>query len=118
MNSTDHKCLDIILTNYPMTAGRLAELTGLTTGTVTGVIDRLEKAGYVYRDKDPEDRRRVMISVYLEKIEPEIAPLFNSFSHAMNDMFDQYKNEQLQLFLNFFKRNRLILRDQTNQLNL
>jgi DNA-binding MarR family transcriptional regulator len=61
LNITDHKCLGFLLEEGPQTAGRLAELTGLTTGAITGVIDRLEKAGYVKREKDSHDRRRVMI---------------------------------------------------------
>jgi len=72
LNSTDHKCLDVILENHAMTAGKLSELTGLTTGTITGVIDRLEKAGFVYREKDAEDRRKVIIQVNKDKAEMEI----------------------------------------------
>src|SRR5579863_9203972 len=58
---TDHKCADILLRAGPITAGELAERTGLTTGAITGVIDRLEKAGFARRAKDPNDRRRVII---------------------------------------------------------
>ncbi|WJH36140.1 MarR family transcriptional regulator [Paenibacillus sp. CC-CFT747] len=61
LNATDHKCLDFLNRTGPVTAGQLAQLTGLTTGAVTSVIDRLEKAGYVVRDKDPNDRRRVVV---------------------------------------------------------
>src|SRR5262249_43014336 len=53
MNVTDHKCADILERNGPMTAGELAERTGLTTGAITGVIDRLEKAGFVRRAEHP-----------------------------------------------------------------
>ena len=58
---TDHKCLDLIYRFGAMPAGRIAELTGLTTGAVTGIIDRLEKAGYVRRTNDPNDRRRTIV---------------------------------------------------------
>src|ERR671936_1321222 len=61
LHITDHKCLDLIYRFGAMPAGRLAELTGLTTGAVTGIIDRLEKAGYVRRTNDPKDRRRTII---------------------------------------------------------
>src|SRR5919204_5592667 len=61
LHITDHKCLDLIRQYGAMPAGRLAELTGLTTGAVTGIIDRLEKAGYVRRANDPKDRRRTII---------------------------------------------------------
>src|ERR671910_1295055 len=58
---TDHKCLDLIHRFGAMPAGRLAELTSLTTGAVTGMIDRLEKAGYVRRTSDPKDRRKTIV---------------------------------------------------------
>src|ERR687897_3534396 len=61
LNITDHKCLDLIHRYGAMPAGRLAELTGLTTGAVTGIIDRLEGAGYVRRTDDPKERRRIIV---------------------------------------------------------
>ena len=61
LHITDHKCLDFIYRFGAMPAGRLADLTGLTTGAVTGIIDRLEKAGYVRRISDPKDRRRTIV---------------------------------------------------------
>src|SRR5579862_3079248 len=61
MNITDHKCADILARTGPITAGELARRTGLTTGAITGVIDRLEKAGFVRRVRDENDRRRVIV---------------------------------------------------------
>src|SRR5579875_3784865 len=58
VNSTDMECADLLFLNGPMTAGRLAGLTGLTTGAITGVINRLERRGWVQREADPSDRRR------------------------------------------------------------
>jgi predicted transcriptional regulator len=57
VSATDRKCLDL-LTRGPVTAGELARFTGLTTGAVTGIIDRLVKAGYAVRISDAEDRRQ------------------------------------------------------------
>src|SRR5713226_2494693 len=66
LNPTDHKCLDVIIrAETPMTATQLAEETGLSTGTITGVMDRLEKAGYVRRKRDPNDRRLIYIKPLL-----------------------------------------------------
>ena len=53
LNVTDHKCIDLLLMKGPLTAGELAGMTGLTTGAITAVIDRLEKAGFVRREDDP-----------------------------------------------------------------
>jgi DNA-binding MarR family transcriptional regulator len=58
---TDHKCMDIIHRFGAMPAGRLGEMTGLTTGAITGMIDRLEKAGYVRRTNDAKDRRKTIV---------------------------------------------------------
>src|SRR5438270_3489198 len=72
LNVTDHKCLDILERTGPMTAGEMAQQTGLTTGAITGVIDRLEQAGFVRRAEDPNDRRRVIIEPILKQIEKGI----------------------------------------------
>jgi DNA-binding MarR family transcriptional regulator len=64
LSSTDHKCLDLaVQADQPLTAGQIAELSGLSTGAVTGVIDRLERAGFVRRVRDPHDRRKVLVEV-------------------------------------------------------
>src|SRR6476659_7508269 len=62
LNPSDHKCADLVREHGPLTAGRLAELTGLTTGAITGVIDRLERRGWVKRERDPNDRRKVIVA--------------------------------------------------------
>ncbi len=63
VNETDLHCLNIIENSGGLTAGELAEQAGLTTGAVTGVVDRLERAGFARRASDPEDRRRVKLEV-------------------------------------------------------
>ena len=64
LSATDHKCLDLaVQAEHPLTAGQIAELSGLSTGAVTGVIDRLERAGFVRRVRDPNDRRKVLVEV-------------------------------------------------------
>ena len=62
ISSSDLECMDFLNVEGRMTAGRLAELTGLTTGAITGVVDRLEKAGFVRRERDEGDRRKVFIT--------------------------------------------------------
>src|ERR671917_1409057 len=69
MNLTDLQCITILTSTGPITAGRLAEEMGLTTGSVTGVIDRMERAGYVRRERDPNDGRRVIVRPVSEKLE-------------------------------------------------
>ena len=62
VNPTDLRCLELVIADPGLTPGRLAELAGLTSGAVTGVVDRLERAGYVVRRPDPADRRSVTLA--------------------------------------------------------
>ena len=62
LGASDSQFVQMLLTHGPLTPGRLAEESGLTTGTVTGVVDRLEKAGFVERTRDGADRRRVIVA--------------------------------------------------------
>jgi DNA-binding MarR family transcriptional regulator len=106
--STDLETMDILAIHGPLTAGRLAELTGLSTGAVTGLIDRLEAAGYVRREKDPRDRRRVIVQPDMERAMREIGPLYDSIARAMADLCARYSDEELALVLDFTSRtNRL-----------
>jgi DNA-binding MarR family transcriptional regulator len=63
VNLTDLHCLSIIQRRGGLTAGELAAEAGLTSGAITGVIDRLERAGYARRARDPDDRRKVSVGV-------------------------------------------------------
>src|SRR5215203_7474527 len=63
LGPTDHKCLDLLRERGPMTGSALAAITGLTSGAITGVVARLERAGYVRREPDPSDGRRLILSL-------------------------------------------------------
>jgi DNA-binding MarR family transcriptional regulator len=63
INRTDMRCIDVLDQEGRMTAGRLASLTGLTTGAITTVVDRLERAGFAQRVRDERDRRRVHVEL-------------------------------------------------------
>src|SRR6476619_4044898 len=79
INVTDLNCLNIVALTGPMTAGELARATGLTTASITGVLDRLEEGGFVRRERDPKDRRRVSVKLNpgpgLAGIGPTFGPL-------------------------------------------
>ena len=89
LNITDHKCLDIVLTHGPMTAGRLAEDSALTTGAITGVVDRLEKKGFVRRVADPHDRRKTMIEAVPESL-AEIEQIFARLAQKTAEITARY----------------------------
>jgi DNA-binding MarR family transcriptional regulator len=116
MNVTDHKCLDILLGTGPITAGELAGRTGLTTGAITGVIDRLEEAGFARRAKDPGDRRRVMIEPILKQIESAIYPLFESMAAASRELCECYSTDQLAVIRDFTMRARQMAGEETRKL--
>ena len=77
LNSTDLQCVGLLTLNGPATPGELAEWSGLTAGgAITTVIDRLEKAGVVTRDRDPNDRRRVIVSVRYEELGRRVGTVY------------------------------------------
>lgn len=118
LNPTDGKCVAVLQETGPITAGELAEPTGLTTGAITGVIDRLERAGFVQRGYDPHDRRRVII----EPIEnrnraTEVAQIYGLLAQATVDEFlPQYSDEELAVILDFVKRGAELMKQQTARL--
>ncbi|WP_284646233.1 MarR family transcriptional regulator [Paenibacillus silviterrae] len=103
LNATDHKCLDFLNRTGPVTAGQLAQLTGLTTGAVTNIIDRLEQGGYVVRDRDPEDRRRVVVKP-APNGSAHVSPLFQSITQSTLAVLSQYSEQEAQLILGFIRQ--------------
>ena len=105
LNPSDLKCADLIWNETgPVTAGRLAETTGLSTGAITGVVDRLEKAGFLERVPDPKDRRRVVIQGVKEGRAPDLRHLFIPMMEGMATLCESYTSEQLTLILGFMQR--------------
>jgi DNA-binding MarR family transcriptional regulator len=89
LSPTDLECLGM-LGKQALTAGKLAEKARLTAGAITGVIDRLERAGDVQRVRDQQDRRRVIVQPCTEKIEREINPFFASFASTFQELYACY----------------------------
>lgn len=98
--NSDLECMDILYLEGRVTAGRLAEVTGLTTGAITGVVDRLEKAGLVRRERDDADRRKVFIAVVPEAI-AKISQFYVPMQQAMEKVYTGYTDEELRLLLRF-----------------
>ncbi|MEP7284316.1 MAG: MarR family transcriptional regulator [Chloroflexota bacterium] len=101
LHSTDNECLDYLLLNGPSTAGQLSKFTGLTTGAVTAMIDRLEKAGFVRREHDTVDRRKVIVIPDEAKINAEIAPHAMPMGYAMDALCAEYSEDALEIVLDF-----------------
>ena len=102
MAGTDVECLDVLLTEGPLTVGRLAELTGLTTGSATRMVDRLEQAGYVRRVPDPGDRRRVMVEP-AAGLDAKLGTIHDSIRQAQIEAIGRYDDSKLELLLSFLQ---------------
>ncbi|MEY4578638.1 MAG: hypothetical protein RL701_3341 [Pseudomonadota bacterium] len=104
LNPSDHKCADLLLTESAgvSTPGQLAELTGLSTGAITGVLDRLERAGFVVRQPDPEDRRRTIVRLTPERT-PNMKHIFSPLAQGMAQLCESYTSDELKLVLRFMR---------------
>ena len=100
ISGSDLECLDFLNLEGRVTAGRLAEVTGLTTGAITGVVDRLEKAGLVRRERDAADRRKVFIATVPESV-ARIGRFYVPMQAAMQKLWSTYSDAELQLLLRF-----------------
>jgi DNA-binding MarR family transcriptional regulator len=115
LHPTDLDCLSVIELEGPLTAGRLADITGLTTGAVTGVIDRLERAGYVERAHDTTDRRRVLVG----SVDDSLATLSAAFVPMIASstaMATRYDDDQLAAITDYVTRSTPMLREETLRL--
>jgi len=116
LSATEHKALDLLSRAGSMTAGQLAELSGLTTGAVTGLVDRLEKSGFVKRERDPKDRRKVVINPQVDKMEQEISPLFGAMSQRMEQLMTGYSDQELAIIHDFLTQSIVVLKEETESL--
>ena len=117
MTVTDMQVMDILESTGPTTAGQLADLTGLTTGAITGMLNRLEEAGLVRRERDPNDGRRVIVRLERGKDEMhKIGPIFDSLGKAWDELASDYDDEQIAFLLEFLKRSNAMSRKEIMRL--
>ncbi len=107
LSATEFECLSL-LRQGPLTAGRLAELCGLTTGAMTGLIDRLERAGFAERGSDPTDRRRVLVRLAARPDGPQlrerIIGLYDPLSKSLDELTQGYSDTELAVLYDFTLR--------------
>ncbi|WP_208948652.1 MarR family winged helix-turn-helix transcriptional regulator [Streptomyces subrutilus] len=105
LNVTDLTCLGHILGagDAPLAAGDLAQLTNLTTGAVTGVLNRLERAGYARRQADPADRRRVRV-VAVPAANARIFAVYQPFYDRLGALFADYTPDEVAVIADWFGR--------------
>jgi DNA-binding MarR family transcriptional regulator len=105
LNRTDTRCLDIIERLDGVSAGRLASEAGLSTGAVTTVLDRLERAGYARRVQDPGDRRRVLVEL-TPAARRELQQLYAPLTDATMRQLEGYTTDEVSLVRDFLRDNR------------
>src|ERR687888_279056 len=114
---TDHRCMRFLQSYGAMPAGRLAELTGLTTPAVTAIIDRLEEAGYARRINDPKDRRRTIVEpIRNAKLEGKLEKIFTPFHEKMHKLLSSYSNSELAMLLDVVTKSIQLIREESIKL--
>ena len=98
LNVTDAECIDFLMEMGPSTAGDLARATGLTTGAITNVIDRLEKAGFVRRGPDPDDRRKVIVTFIPDK-HAKAKVHYGAMARDVQQLFSGYSVRELKFLI-------------------
>ena len=112
LNLTDHKCLGFLLdAGEPITAGDLAARTGLTSGAITGIVDRLETAGFARRTRDATDRRRVRLEVIMDTVRREVFPVFERLGTRMSALAESYSQRDLATIIDFVERSVALSRE-------
>lgn len=101
INVTDLESLEVLAREGTMTAGRLAHRMGLTTGAITGLVDRLVRAGYVTRSPDAADRRKVLIELNMKVLLREVLPLYAGLSRSVSAYLDTLTVAQLRVLAEF-----------------
>ena len=105
LSAVERKCVDVLRRLGPVTAGTIGEHTGLTTGAVTGLMDRLEKAGYVRRARDPHDRRKVVVQLLPNgQMDALLATAFDPFTDDMTKMAARYSDAEFRAIADWIRR--------------
>ncbi len=102
INRTDLRCLNIVDNQGSMTAGRLAELSGLTTAAITSVLDRLERAGYARRVRDQQDRRQVMVEV-TPLLAERATPIWGPLGDEARSTLGRMSADELEALMDFYR---------------
>lgn len=116
IGATDGECMDFLMEKGSATAGELAQVTGLTTGAITGVIRRLKRAGLVTAKPDPEDKRRTIVRPVMPKVRAG-ERLYASVGHSLDKLYGQYTLEELKLLAEYHTRMRDLLSDEIRKLS-
>jgi len=112
---TDYKALGMLERLGPLSAGEIAQHSGLATASVTSLIDRLERKGFVRRVADPKDRRRVIVEPIHDRVEAARG-YFASTRRSVTALSEAYTDQELAVIADFLSRNARRLREETQRL--
>jgi DNA-binding MarR family transcriptional regulator len=115
LRDVDLDCLDLISRQGPLSPGALAHRAGLHPATMTGILDRLERGGWISRDRDPGDRRAVAVRALPDR-GAELFRLFAGMNTRMDKLCAGYSDDQLELLADFLRRTTDAGRDATDEL--
>jgi DNA-binding MarR family transcriptional regulator len=115
INRTDARCIDIIDRAGRISAGELAEDSGLTTGSVTALLDRMERDGYVRRVPDDQDRRRVLVEL-TGRVHQLTAEVFDPVKEEGQALLERYTTPELVLIRDFLVAGTAFLNEHTARL--
>lgn len=116
LSGTDHKYLGFLIQNGAMTAGELSALTGLTSGAVTGLIDRFEKRKLVKRRFSGDDRRKVIIEPDIKKIMALLEPLYKRFRNKSERQIASFSDRELRVIARYFLEAIELMQETTNEI--
>jgi DNA-binding MarR family transcriptional regulator len=111
LSRTDLRCLELIGRHGPLTAGRLAGESGLTTGAVTFILDRLEEAGRVTRRRDTEDRRRVWVEINPDARQ-QLQQIQQPVAEQMLEVTQRFKADELAIVRDYMRRSKEVFQQQ------
>ncbi|MEJ5051445.1 MarR family transcriptional regulator [Chryseobacterium culicis] len=117
LTSADHKYLGLILQHESITAGEISKITGLTTGAVTGLIDRLEKKDLLKRQFIKEDRRKVIIIPNIENSMKLLSPIFDELQQKTLTLISTFSEKEIETIERYFREATLIMKETADHLN-
>jgi DNA-binding MarR family transcriptional regulator len=115
LKDVDLDCLDLISRHGPLSPSALARRADLHPATMTGILDRLERGGWITRDRDPDDRRAVAVRAQRDRA-GEVFGLYAGMNSKLDELCAGYGDDQLELLADFLRRTTEAGRDATDEL--
>jgi DNA-binding MarR family transcriptional regulator len=115
LKDVDLDCLDLIARHGPLSPSALGRRAGLHPATMTGILDRLERGGWVARDRDPSDRRAVVVRALRDR-NSEVIRLYSGMNTSMDEICAGYGDAELELLVDFLRRTATAGRSATDEL--